>query len=148
MIRWLVTAAALVTAFAAAGCCKSGDSGNEAPSEDMSGATDGVERFAGSWLGVWSDPVVKQEGKNMFTIGTDGSLSGTVSNETMSLVGTAKGRIEETGAFSYTYSYPGEIYTAKGTCSIASNGHMLCNTTQYTESGEAFGSSIIDHIKQ
>jgi len=114
----------------------------------MSGTSAGVARFAGSWLGEWSDPVMKQSGVHMFTIGTDGSLSGTIKNETLSLVGTATGRIDETGALSYTYSYPGQVYTAKGTCSIAANGHMLCNTTQYTESGEAFGSAIVDHVKQ
>lgn len=148
MNRWLVGAAALVMTGVFAGCCGSGGSSDDTPSGDMSGASNGIDRFAGSWLGQWSDPVMKQSGANMLTIGTDGTMTGTVKNDTMSLVGALTGQIDATGAMSYTYSYPGQIYTAKGTCSIAATGNMLCNTTQYDATGTPFGSAIVEHVKQ
>ena len=102
--------------------------------------------FAGQWQGSWVDAGNAQSGTVSLTIGTDGSMSGSIHNDTLSLDGTASGSISRSGQVAGAYAYPGQTYTTSGTLIVNGAGHLV-GTLQIYDSGILVGSADIDLTK-
>lgn len=111
------------------------------------GGTAAVSPFAGQWVGPWVDAANRQSGTLNVTIGTDGSISGSIHNSTLGQDGTAGGSVGSNGHVKGVFTYPGAVYTSSGTVVVNGSGHLV-GTLQTYFNGVLNGSSAVDLTKQ
>jgi hypothetical protein len=140
MMRQIVRLVGLLGIFALVAVvgCGGGNSGN--------GGNAGPSPFGGTWIGTWADAV--QSGTLNVTVVQDGTITGTVVNNTLGITGTVGGSTTNAGVVTSTYNYPGRpIIQANGNVAIAQNGHWTGSVTEIA-SGHTLGVATLDLIKQ
>ncbi len=101
--------------------------------------------FAGAYSGTFSAVTQgqNQNGTLSATVGTDGKLTGSSTNTTVGATATVTGSVSNSGALTTTLTFPNATYTASGTVSKNSAGHMVGSLTQYSGNTN-FGTITID----
>jgi len=101
------------------------------------GGTSTPNPFAGDYSGVWWASGYPNEGDCEITIGTDGLLSGNVTdNYSESYDGTIRGRVSTNGRFDVQIQYPGYPTSyVSGTFSFSQTGALVGNGSQRYSNG-------------
>lgn len=124
----------LLALLALAGC-GGGDDTTAAPS-----------RFGGRWAGTWTGAT--QSGTLDVTVAQNGTITGSVVNNTLRINGTVAGNVNSADFVTSTYTYPGAAPVhVDGTVSLQPNGHWSGTGTE-VQSGTNLGTVTVDLIKQ
>lgn len=87
--------------------------------------------FAGSWAGTWTSASLGQNGTSTITVASDGTVAGTVHNNTSNSNGTIAGSIDNSGNVTGSAQYPGQAATSlSGTLTLNGQGHLAGNLIQ------------------
>jgi len=106
-------------------------------------------RFAGTWSGPWTDNQ-GQSGTLTVTVGTTGTVTGSIINKTLGANGVANGVIGDAGNLNATFAYPVGVSgtaTVDGTVSVGTNG-QLNGVLQEAVNNVPYGAVTLDLTRQ
>jgi hypothetical protein len=136
-MRFRMCATALALSLVAAGLVGCGGGSGSSVNNTRS--------FTGKYGGTFSGTVngVADTGTLTETIASDGSLTGISHSNAANADATVTGTISTAGVVASTFVYPSATYTASGTVSKTSAGHLIGTLTEFS-GATAIGSFTID----
>jgi hypothetical protein len=89
-------------------------------------------RFAGTWSGSWTGLTQggAQDGVVTMIVDDEGNVTGESLNKTIGQTTTLKGSVSNDGRSFIAFEFPGQSYTARGTCTKTSKGTVTGTATQ------------------
>jgi hypothetical protein len=136
-MRFRMCAAAFALSLVAAGLVGCGGGSGSGVNNTRS--------FTGKYGGTFAGTVngMVDNGTLTGTVASDGSLTGMSHSNAANADGTVTGTISTAGVVASTFVYPGATYTASGTISKTSAGHLIGTLTEFSGT-TAIGSFTID----
>lgn len=117
--RFLAPALLMLALFGCGGSSDTGGSGTPHP-------------YAGTWTGTWDAPTLSADGTIVVTVSNNGSVVGSLRNNTTSENGIIDGDVDTAGNFIGTAQYPStSVISLAGTLTLdTTTGVLTGNLTQ------------------